>query len=405
MGIQIAEMGTMNSRKKIETPIVVGIDATNIGGGGGLTHLKEVLISFDREFFKSTISRIVVFGSSNTLDELPDLWVLQKKTFKNLNGNLLQRVIFQIKDYDRHINEAGVDILFSITGDYLGNFTPVVAMSRNMLLYERKIWKEIHSVKEIARFWLNYKKQIRCFKKAVGIIFISNYAKTVISEDLNLKKKNMATIHHGLSPKFLREPRLQKKISEYSFENPFRVLYVSTVHVYKHQWNVVRAINDLRNKGLPVCLDLIGGAIFDPAWKKLKNTMEKVDPEGNFIRYHGHVDYGTIQNFYGMADGIVYASSCENMPNILLESMASGLPIACSSILPMPEFLKSNGFYFDPYDVDSMVNAIETMLSNKDARNKMISANIEEVKKYSWHKTSKETFLNLLENYNQTKNV
>ena len=30
-----------------------------------------------------------------------------------------------------------------------------------------------------------------------------------------------------------------------------------------------------------------------------------------------------------------------DMPNILLESMASGLPIACSYYSPMPEFLKN----------------------------------------------------------------
>ncbi|MBR9855642.1 MAG: glycosyltransferase family 4 protein [Algicola sp.] len=398
-------MGSLNSQSKKGMPIVVGIDATNIGGGGGMTHLKEVLSSFDGEFFKNKISRIVVFASRNTLNGLPEMEVLKKKTFKDLNGNLLKRVFFQIRYFDGHIKESGVDILFSITGDYIGNFTPVVAMSRNMLLYERKIWKDIDSIKEIARFWLNYKKQKRCFKNASGVIFISNYAKTVISEDLNLKEKNIATIHHGLSLKFLKEPRVQKNISEYSFEQPFRMLYVSTVHVYKHQWNVVKAIGALRHKGLPVCLDLIGGVIFEPAGRKLKNVMEQVDPDGNFIQYHGHIDYDTIQDFYSMADGIVFASTCENMPNILLESMASGLPIACSSTLPMPEFLKSNGFYFDPHNVDSIASAMESMLNNKNQRDTTIKENMEEVKKYSWDKTSKDTFLNLIENYNHIQNV
>ncbi|RDY59830.1 glycosyltransferase [Flagellimonas nanhaiensis] len=393
-------MGTLNNQPKMGIPIVVGIDATNIGGGGGITHLKEVLNSFDQEFFKDKIASIVVFASKNTLNRLPELEVLQKKTFKNLNGNLLKRVFFQIRHFDTHIKESGVDVLFSVTGDYIGNFAPVVAMSRNMLLYERKIWKDINSIKEIVRFWLNYKKQRRCFKNASGVIFISNHAKTVICADLNLKEKNIVTIHHGLSLKFLKEPRAQKEISEYSFEKPFRMLYVSTVHVYKHQWNVVRAINVLRHKGLPVCLDLIGGVIFEPAGKRLKSTIQQVDPEGNFIQYHGHVDYDMIQNIYSMADGIVFASTCENMPNILLESMASGLPIACSSTLPMPEFLKNNGFYFDPHNVDSTVNAIECMLVNKSQREKMIKENIEEAKKYSWNKTSKDTFLNLIENYN-----
>ena len=36
----------------------------------------------------------------------------------------------------------------------------------------------------------------------------------------------------------------------------------------------------------------------------------------------------------------IFASTCENMPNILIEGMSSGLPILCSNYLPMPEFLK-----------------------------------------------------------------
>ena len=33
------------------------------------------------------------------------------------------------------------------------------------------------------------------------------------------------------------------------------------------------------------------------------------------------------------------------MPNILIESMGSGLPIACSEKMPMPEFLGDDGIY------------------------------------------------------------
>ena len=44
----------------------------------------------------------------------------------------------------------------------------------------------------------------------------------------------------------------------------------------------------------------------------------------------------------------VFASSCENMPNTLVEAMASGLPIACSDRGPMPEILRDGGTYFDP---------------------------------------------------------
>ena len=36
------------------------------------------------------------------------------------------------------------------------------------------------------------------------------------------------------------------------------------------------------------------------------------------------------KNYYHDADAFLFASSCENMPNILLEAMISGLPIISS---------------------------------------------------------------------------
>lgn len=373
----------------------IGFDASNIGGGGGVTHLKEILAHLP---LQKGIEKVVVFASQKVLKQLPEDKLIQKITFPSFNKGLLHRLKFQLWGYDKHIKQH-CDILFSITGDYLGNFKPVAGMSRNMLLYERDIWKEIKQPKEILRFWLNYQKQKRCFKNATGIIFISQYAKDYVLKKLNIRNKQIAVIHHGISPRFKVEVRKQFSIENYSDNNPFNLLYVSTVHVYKHQWNLVEAVSLLRQKGYPIVLDLVGGVIFKPAGEKLEKTIQETDPQHKFIHYHGHVPYDKIDAFYKKADGIVYASTCENMPNILIESMASGLPIVCSNKQPMPEFLKENGFYFDAKNVESIANAIEEMLLNPEKRELMAKRNFDEVKKFSWEITANETFSFLEEIY------
>ena len=366
----------------------IGIDASNIGGGGGITHLKEILAYLPSQ---KGIEKVVVFASQKILDQLPTDKVIQKITFPAFNKGLLHRVRFQLLGYDKHIKQH-CDILFSVTGDYLGNFKPVVGMSRNMLLYERNIWREVKQPKEIIRFWLNYKKQKRCFRNASGIIFISQYAREYVSKNLNLQNKQITVIHHGISPRFQGNVSKQLFIKNYSPDNNFKLLYVSTVHVYKHQWNLVKAIALLRQKGYPVELDLVGGVIFKPAGKKLKKVIQETDPQHKFIHYHGHVPYDKIDEFYKKADGIVYASTCENMPNILIESMASGLPIVCSNKQPMPEFLKKNGFYFDAHKVDSIVEALIEFLDSPQKREINAINALNEASKYSWKDTSSHTF-------------
>ena len=381
----------------------IGIDATNLGQGGGITHLKEILFQINKLPCKY-IEKIIVFSSKKVLDQLPDSDLISKLTFPLLNKSLFHRVIFQVLFFDKEINKR-CDILFSITGDYLGRFKPLVGMSRNMLLYERSIWKEIEQPKERIRFWLNYHKQKRSFSNSTGIIFISKYARDFVSKQLDFSAKEITIIHHGVSNQFKGYVKPQNPINFYSIQNPYCLLYVSTVHVYKHQWNVVKAIGMLREKGYPVKLDLVGGVIFEPAGRKLQMTIQRIDPNHEFIYYHGNVPYEEIDNFYKSSDGIIFASTCENMPNILIESMASGIPIACSNKQPMPEFLKENGFYFDSKRVDSIVETLITFI-NSPIKRKINALNaLNESSGYSWEDTSIKTFKFLKEIYKAYKNV
>ena len=92
------------------------------------------------------------------------------------------------------------------------------------------------------------------------------------------------------------------------------------------------------------------------------------------------------------ADIFVFASSCENMPNTLLEAMASGLPIACSSRGPMPEVLQEGGAYFDPEDAGSVAQAIEKLLLDADFRRAAAARASALSEQYSWERCARETW-------------
>ena len=88
------------------------------------------------------------------------------------------------------------------------------------------------------------------------------------------------------------------------------------------------------------------------------------------------------------------------MPNILIESMASGLPIACSDKEPMPEFLKEGGFYFDAKSVSSIKKALKVYLESPKERSLNAEISIQYAKEYSWKKTSNQTFEYITKIYN-----
>ena len=368
---------------------MIFIDATNIGGGGGVTHLMELIGAGQLP------CPVTIIAQKKVLVQIPDCKQLTKINHPLLEKTLLHRVFFQVFVMDRLIPAGAV--VFAVSGDYLGRHQPVISMSQNMLLYERDIWKEIKSIREVARFFINFHKQKRSFKNSSGVIFLSGYAREYISARLNLKGKQVTVIHHGVSPRFFGEVREQRPISSYSHASPFRFTYVSTVHVYKNQWNVVEAMGALRKQGYPVELHLVGGVIFKPAGDKLQHMIRTVDPNQEFIHFHGDIPYNEVDKVYESSDGIIFASTCENMPNILLESMASGIPVACSNKAPMPEFLKEHGFYFDAHDVGSIVSTLSEMLDSPETRALHAMNARQEASAYTWQDTSNQTFNFLLE--------
>ncbi|MDA9327212.1 glycosyltransferase family 4 protein [Flavobacteriaceae bacterium] len=379
----------------------IGIDATSIVDGGGFTHLKELIENYLNQ--KSN-HQLIVYDSKNVLDQLSNHPKLSKHNFSFLNKSRLHRLFFQILLFDKYL-KSECDVFISVTGDYFGSFRPYIAMSQNMMLFEREFWREIKSIKEKSKFYFNFKRQKKCFKNAEGIIFLSQYAKDYISRTLKIENKNTSIIHHGISPKFLSQKFHLKSIKDYSMNNPFRFLYVSTVHVYKNQWNVVAAISKLRQKGYPVALTLIGNVIYKPSGDRLTKVINQLDPDNQFINHILKIPHDEIADQYSNHDGIIFASTCENMPNILLESMASGKPIACSNKQPMPEFLKDGGFYFNAKSVNSIFETLENLLNSLKKFEKLNKLNIHELKKYNWEETSTKTIDFIEKSYLNYKNA
>ncbi|MGA2228428.1 MAG: glycosyltransferase, partial [Syntrophobacteraceae bacterium] len=95
---------------------------------------------------------------------------------------------------------------------------------------------------------------------------------------------------------------------------------------------------------------------------------------------------------YLQADLFVYASSCENMPNILIEAMASSLPIACSNRGPMPEVLGDAGLYFDPESPEQIAGAIRELMTGHEKRSECAARAYEYAKQYSWERCARDTF-------------
>jgi glycosyltransferase involved in cell wall biosynthesis len=366
----------------------LGIDASNLRSGGALTHLSELLNAAEPR--EHGIERVFVWGGRDILGRLPSRDWLESIYEPVLDGPLPARLLWQQTKLARLAKRAACDLLFVPGGTYLGDFKPFVTMSRNMLPFDFSQVRHYGASPKVLRFVLLRLSQTKTLRQADGTIFLDDYTRARVVGKVSKLKGPDAVIPHGVSESFRAAPKRQQPLSAYSKSEPFRLLYVSSVEAYKHQWHVAEAVSKLAHEGLPVALELVGPA-HPPALKRLRRAVRRLKAE-EYVHYRGHVPHAELPSVYSRADAFIFASSCESLPNTLLEAMTAGLPIACSNQSPMPKILGDAGIYFDPEDTEEMASVLRRLIASPGEREKYSSMAYERAQAYTWERCAEETF-------------
>ncbi|MDF1820577.1 MAG: glycosyltransferase family 1 protein [Alcanivoracaceae bacterium] len=369
------------------TDLRLGIDASNITIGGGLTHLVAFL---EDAFSTGRYRKILLWSSSETIAKLPTPPAGLEVEYRSnpaLNAGIISRVRWTTR-FLHHEADGLVDVLFVPGGLYLGQFRPFVTMCRNMLPFDalERVRFGFFS-REHVRLCLLRIFQALTFKRADRLIFLSQYAQREISRLVRLDARRQVIVPHGIAESF------RDVCANYNGElraDHLRLVYVSTLMPYKYQLEVVDAVAHLAKKGIDVELDLIGGG--DATY--ITRVRERIGEAGLTDRVHlvGAVPHAEVPAYYRAADAAFYASGCENFPNILVEAMATGLPVISSDRGPMPDILGTDALYFDPSAPESIADALQRFAEMAPAERHAMSVSARQLAEgYSWASTFEET--------------
>ena len=111
------------------------------------------------------------------------------------------------------------------------------------------------------------------------------------------------------------------------------------------------------------------------------------------VRFAGYVDQSDLPPWYRAADVFALSSDFDNSPNVLLEAMASGLPVVATDVGGVPDFLEvpAGGALVPKGDAASMGARILELLDN-DARRREAGAfnRRQAVTKFSWRRSAEQ---------------
>lgn len=367
--------------------MIVGIDLHNIRDGGGVNYIRNLLSVADPT--RDGIEAVHLFASPENMKNFPDRPFVVKHPLTALSGGLLSRVRCAFRELPQLARKEGCDILYAPGGIAFGQFRPYATISRNMMPFRKDLWSLYPegSVERI-RLRLLHRLNARTFARADGMIFLTDGARSAIEPYMHARPFRTAVIAHGVNrERFTPAERLR----EMRPDGPIRLVYPSRFEPYKHQIEVIEAVAMLRADFPHLTINLSGPA--NQAYMaKFEAARSRLDPHGEFVRYLGEVDNAALPQLYSDSDLLVFASSCENLPNILIEAMSCGIPIVSADAPPMPEVLGGSALLFNPNDPVSMANSIRRALLDPHAMCERAERGLELAAHYSWERCATQTF-------------
>lgn len=369
------------------------VEALSALQGGGQTYLLQLFQHIPGDWAGKY--RIVAILPPRFAGRLPTGLHVEIRTPEFPARSLVHRALWFWVRLPRFLRSFKADVLFCPSGTLATrrlHGARGAVTHQNMLPFDPAQRKRFPYGYLRAKLWLLRIVQGNSFRDADLVIFISEYAKSVIDRCIPVRAGHSALIPHGLNDYFRQSAvSVPAKLAGVEY-----VLYVSTLDFYKAQLEVISAWVRLRQQR-PTREKLVLAGPENPAYgRRVRKLIHSLGLEGEILMV-GSVPYEELPAYYRNAKVNLFASSCENCPNILLEAMAAGKPVLCSDYPPMPEFSGDAVAYFDPYSPEQLAGLLARFLDDAALRERMGAAALRHSQRYQWSDTARKTWSALAE--------
>ncbi|OHB78894.1 MAG: hypothetical protein A2V98_01580 [Planctomycetes bacterium RBG_16_64_12] len=232
--------------------------------------------------------------------------------------------------------------------------------------------------------------------RACFVVAISEYNRRLILDDCGPQAAGKVhVIHCGVDTRQFR-PRRQAVDSRqqavgsglstlhsllctlYCGAGPFSILSIGTVHEVKGQTILADACRILKERGLAFRLHFVGDG---PDLSRLRRHVEQIGLADR-VAFHGRKTRQEIIELLGGADVLAAPSvptrdgRREGIPVVLIEAMASGVPVVASRLSGIPELVEDgvNGLLVPPRDAQALAETLARLADDPVLRRELAEA-------------------------------
>ena len=159
---------------------------------------------------------------------------------------------------------------------------------------------------------------------------------------------------------------------------PYRILSIARLTAKKGLPTVLQALARLKQSGMAFEYTLIGDG------DDRQKTLAQIETLGlsTRTRWLGTLPHNVVREHYRRSD--LFALGCEiapngdrdGIPNVLVESLAMGVPVVATRVSAIPEIIthRKTGLLVEPNQPDQMASAMRQVLEDHDLRHEVIEA-------------------------------
>lgn len=203
--------------------------------------------------------------------------------------------------------------------------------------------------------------------KASAVVTISSYNKAFIAEKCGTAAAlKVHVIYCGVDTRIFtpRTARLQQSGNQIS-PKALNILCIGTLYEVKGHTYLIEACRMLRDQGIDFTCNLVGDG------PMLQSLMEQVSTSAleEKVCFHGLLTRQEIVKMLQKADVLVVPSvptregRREGIPVVLMEAMASGVPVIASHISGIPELVEDgvSGLLVEPRRSEALASALSSL--------------------------------------------
>ncbi len=278
------------------------------------------------------------------------------------------------------------DIFFSPT-HYAPRLSPVpTAISIMDLSYI--YFPELFNKKDLYQLqnWSKYS-----IKNAAAIFTISNSSRNDIIKEYAVDSGKIHPTYLGIkNNESIKNYSMEDLRKKFGIESDY-ILFVGTLQPRKNIVKLIEAFSKLKNNKLN--LIIVGKKGWQYADILSAPAKYGVGEKVKFLDFVADED---LPSLYKNALCFALPSLYEGFGLPVLEAMKYGCPVVASNVSSLPEAGGDAALYFDPNNPLDIANTLQKVIDSSSLREEMIKKGYNQIKKFSWEKTAKET-LSVLE--------